>query len=434
MQTDGERMLRQLDTAAQTIFPLTRPITVVEGPFRLRSPNAIQVDRAIELILGELMETEQGGLTLEIAEARISLSKSLHRALDASIAESTFSFNLFNTTRPASYQTRHAEAHRLLAWGVGFNSGPPNSETGRASQDTLKEFEQLRSDSDCLAFSTNWGRLGPISENLYFKLVPQEAVRLANIKEALTISGLWPETWQFPTDSFQIPLTGEPLDAWLWHAQRLRTWRTLLRPVQSSRAVARLIDEIEKYTDVFPDPRYADVSENQWAAPSAATKYKTVTETEMLSREVLPWSYALHQEGGEFYFAGREFAELSRAVTSVTDNPRGVTKLESAIKEMITTLLRRTLAGHIHIIPRIGIEDREVIQADSLLAWLYLEFARQFAFRLGSAQVYVECTVCGTKVPESPHARGRRLYCGPNCNKEVQRHGLEEARRRSRSL
>jgi hypothetical protein len=232
---------------------------------------------------------------------------------------------------------------------------------------------------------------------------------------------------------FGIPLTGEPLDAWLWHSERLRSWRILLKPLNTKRAVDRAINELARFTDVRSDPRNVDSSKSSFVCPSAKKGFRSVSDNEISTMIVEPWTYALHQEGGEFYFDGPEFAELNRAMKE-PHAPRDAEKLEVALKVIVAKLLRRTLAGHIHLLPRIGIEDREVIQPDSLLAWIYLEFARENAFPLGSVQTYVDCIVCGKAVSESPHARNKRLYCGGSCQKLNQRHGLDEARRRVKSL
>jgi hypothetical protein len=367
-------------------------------------------------------------------ESKVAVARTIFSALQSNLRERSYPFNLFNITRPSHFASATAQTHSLLAWSVGFCSNPVESHGRHATRETLKDFERLRSAEDCVSFAQKWGRLGSKAENLYFIPEPEVDRGAECWVTDLFASGLWPSNCcQGGVRRSGIPLTGEPLDAWLWHSERLRSWRILLKPLNTKRDVDRATAELARFTDVLSGPSNVYAFKLNFVCPSAKEGFRSVFEVENSKMKVEPWTYALHQEGGEFYFAGPEFIELCRAVKE-PNTARGAQKLEAALKVTVAKLLSRTLAGHIHLQPRIGIEDREVIQSDSLLAWLYMQFAREFAFPLGSVRTYVECIVCGKAVSESPHARNKRLYCGGSCQKLTQRYGLEEARRRVKTL
>jgi hypothetical protein len=406
------------------------------GLFQLRSPASKHIDEIVRDVMSKLeLDKETSKVFREPEpESKVVVARTLSSALASNLRERSYPFNLFNITRPSRFASATAQTHSLLAWSVGFGSFPIELEGRHATRETLRDFERLRSAPDCVSFAKKWGPLGVTTKSLYF--IPEHQVDggAESWLGDLYASGLWPCNWSHVDDRPSgIPLTGEPLDAWLWHSERLRSWRILLKPLNTKRAVDRAIDELGRFTDVFSDPTNVDSSKSSFVCPSAKEGFRSVFEDEISTTIVEPWTYALHQEGGEFYFAGPEFNELRRAMKGLHTN-RGAEKLETALKVIIAKLLRRTLAGHVHILPRIGIEDREIIQLDSLLAWIYLEFAREHAFPLGSVQTYVNCIVCGKAVSESPHARNRRLYCGGSCQKQNQRYGLDEARTRVKSL
>lgn len=425
---------RQLDTASHATHAFSGPVVALAGLFQLRSPASQHIDEIVRVFMSKLEAEKETSMVFREPESKVAVARALSSALASNLRERTYPFNLFNITRPSRFASGAAQTHSLLAWSVGFGNFPVELQGRHATRETLKDFERLRSASDCVSFAQKWGRLGSTAENLYFIPEPEVDGGAERWLEDLFNSGLWScQLGQEGEHPASIPLTGEPLDAWLWHSERLRSWRILLRPLNTKRAVDRAIDELARFTDVLSSPGKVDSTQSSLVCPSAREGFRSVLEDEISTTYVEPWTYAFHQEGGEFYFAGAEFTDLRRAVKE-PHTARGAEKLELALKVTVAKLLRRTLAGHIHLLPRIGIEDREVIQSDSLLAWLYMVFAREFAFPLGAVQTYVDCIVCGKAVSESPHARNKRRYCGGSCQKLKQRHGLDEARRRVKTL
>ncbi len=424
---------RRLETASQRTIALGDQVVTLSGNFHLQSASFVQVDDIVRDFLVRLeFEKKLPEVVFEL-ESKITLARTITSTLESCLRERYYPFNLFNITRPIRFSSSTANAYSILAWSVGFRNVSNDSMSRQATKVTRRDFERLRTAEDCVSFSKTWGRLGPPTRDLYF-ISQSEISGVSETWTTLFESKLWPEhsAWD-PSQPFRIPLTGEPLDAWLWHSERLRSWRILLQPLNKDRSVERAIAEIERFSDVIPNPSKAGSPKAHFVRPSAIDGFRSVFKDEISTMVAEPWTYALHQEGGEFYFAGPEFADLRLAMKNVRSKS-GPANLEAAIKSMITKLLRRTLEGHVHLLPQIGIADREVIQADSLLAWLYLEFAREFAFPLGQAKAYVKCIVCGTIVEESPHARNKRLYCGGSCQKLKLRHGLEEAQRRVKTL
>lgn len=431
--SDEDRAIGILETVPYAVQPFTGPIAVVDGRFILRSSNRATVDETAELALAKLSTVDKSISHLADSETRSALIHAVSSALDVMLRERRFNFDLFNITRPWGFDCSVARAYGVVVWSVGFGGFKVSTVAQAATEVTLRDFEALRTGEDCAAFTKRWGKLGPRDEPLFFVQETQPDLPPGATLCALRSSGLWPADSPAESQEFRLPLCGEPVDVLLWHSARLRSWRVLLQPLSSRRVLAQVAEEIERFCDVFPDPRARENLVPTLAAPSARTVYQSVSAEEVQARSIQAWSYAFHQEGGEFYFAGPEFAVLRSAMEAVS-GPRSAAKLESAVKDLIAKLLRRTLAGHVHLLPKIGWGDREAVSADSLLAWLYLSFAREYAVQLGSVQTYISCIVCGKKVTESSHARNRRKYCSGGCQKLYLRYGPEEARRRVKRM
>lgn len=423
---------RQMLASNQMTHALNGPVVALHGSFRLRPSTARLIDGIVQEFIGRLEVDNEGMSCIHDSESRVAIGGLLSSVLNGNLRESAYPFNLFSIHRPSEFRATTDQALSLLAWGVGFGKFEAESNGSPATQVTRRDFECLRTPSYCLAFARKWGRLGPASQNLYFVAESRGNAEPGSWVSDLLESELWPKEWTLGAESsLLIPLTGEPLDAWLWHSGRLRAWRTLLSPIRNKRDMERFTAVIDRYTDTLAPSVESGKTEHM--RPSLDEGLRSVSVSEVEALKVEPWSYALHQEGGDSYFEVPEFDNLRRAARG-RHRAGGLARMESAAKATIAKLLRRTLAGHIEFTPRIGIEDRESIQTDSLLTWLYLEFAREFAFGLGSVRTLVECIVCDKKVTESPHVRNRRRFCGGSCQKLFQRYGLDEARARVKML
>jgi hypothetical protein len=423
-------------------YDIPRPahIALLMGNFKLRDPFSRSHDRVLERMLENasvLIPSASGD-----GDCLLQAIRMLGDSLEQHKAVTTYGFNLFDIVPPMKFRRGHPGGAAVLAWEVAFQRPSFAADEIPATSETLAEFEKLVEPGDCLKFARRWGRLGPRSDQTYFYLTPENdpetkrkfrdqlaanEIVVKTRRTFLSEEGQRQEDLQ-ATATDNLAVTGEPVDAWLWHAARLRTWRSLLKAIsketQISKRFARLMEFFAQSTDTWMENGIAVQHD-----PINRVRPTTDADADLIAQN-RPWSYALHLEGGEFGFGGAEFGEVRAAI-----NSKPQTKNAKVIQGFVETLLRRSLQGHITVVPKLGRVSDEVIECDSLLVWMYLEFARQHSDALGlTRMVYVRCSVCDEDTPESPHVRGRKKTCSEKCYKKLQRHGLEEARRRNGTL
>lgn len=419
-----------MKTTPTLAYQIPRPmsVTLLEGEFDLRTrPMTNHLLREI------LEDLRSPFLARELDDDEwVRIRNTLCQRFEEHRPEVKYSFNLFHFEQPRKHQRPRAGARALLAWEVGFQFERFQTGWLQASETTLREFERLETPDECLQFAKHWGKLGPEHDRCYFWLVQdvEESVRL-QVRDRLGSAGLvlrlYSEqqtaqsfiTW-YPDES--LPITGEPVAAWLWHAARLRTWRQLLkivsRSVGSKTRWDQLRNLLSQSTDSWSEGEATVVHDlAQVHRPASERDLETIDQVE-------PWSYALHQEGGALGFAAPAFENLR-----VNMDPESRRIDARSIQGFIELAIRKTLQGHITIVPKIGRASQETVECDSLLTWLYLEFARQHTDELGLARThYVQCVVCGDETAESPQVRGRKRVCSPRCQKRLDRLGEEQAR------
>jgi hypothetical protein len=409
---------------------------LLQGGFDLRNSAPMNA----EVVLCQMLD-QLGDLlpdSLDDQEKRLQIRRVLRASLDEHRTDASYMFNLFEIVPPLRFRRHRAGSSVVLVWEAAFQKVSLSPEPLSACATTLEDFEKLKTPADCLEFAGRWGKLGPKHDKCYFWLTQdaddsvrhhvrdqlgRNGVVVRVRRETQTEEGLFTETLTCEPNE-NISLTGEPVDAWLWHAARLRTWRRLLKLVSKVTTTKRRFERIRMLLSKSTD---------SWSEGEATVVHDLAQERRLASEEdlvatdqVKPWTYALHQEGGEFGFSGAEFDEMRGIM-----DPRSRRIDAKAVQRLIELALRRTLHGHITIAPKIGRVSDELVECDSLLAWLYLEFAGQHTDELGLTRlVYVRCIVCGEETPESPHVRGRKSVCSPRCQKRLERLGEEEARRR----
>lgn len=425
-------------TAATLAYELPRPerVALLEGGFDLRNSAKLNSEEVLIQMLDDLRnhisadEMDQG----DWHQVRRTLWKGLERHRP----EAKYSFNLFEFDAPLKHRSPRQGSSTILAWEVGFQKAKYQSKRLQASAATLADYEKLETPDDCLTFVRRWGKLGPKHDRCFFDLVREadDSVR-RQVRDQLRRGGIVvrvsrnTRTEEGPANetltcepTANLPLTGEPVDAWLWHAARLRTWRRLLKLVSKETKIKARFERLRMLLSESTDS-WSEGETN--VVHDLAQKRRPASEGDLkVVEHVKPWSYALHQEGGEFGFAGAEFDEM-RVIMDPFSRRIDV----KSVQRLIEMSLQRTLYGHITITPKIGRVSDETVECDSLLAWMYLEFARQHTDELGLTRTqYVNCIVCGDETPESPHVRGRKRVCSPCCQKRLDRLGEEEAQRR----
>lgn len=263
----------------------------------------------------------------------------------------------------------------------------------------LNRFMELKSPDEALAFANEFGfiGLGPANVGCYFDLQnPNQPIKTLPdwLRESetvmpqpgeLSVCQLAIETLNaFPRpDLPDLPeinqhnlsfcLHGEPIEIWLWHAERLRVWAEVVGPGTSDRRVRDLLERPANYEPELP-----------W-------RYH-------LSHDAPPSSY--DSIGGTY----------ERVL-----NPKS--EARSIMADRIALGVQQTVDRHLGFVPSQAPTWPEVIVPDSLLTALYLEFSQRHLRRLQviKSTRTVTCEKCGRPMEEKLNARGRKRFCSDAC-------------------
>lgn len=338
----------------------------------------------------------------------------------------------FNSAR--RFRLTSGESRCVLC--VGFASKSPRwSPPNRVDRDAFADFLKLDDPDACAAFARRWGLLSGLSQPISsYRLVehrepflgqdtwiggrqegPEEpdlsAVGLVSAKR-LFEANLLPGDSKALKEGLRYGFLAEPLDAWLWHAARLRTWTKLMRISNTSRQVRILNRPIDLLRLPSPGMLSAGDHLEGWFVPELSESLVREAKDDEVEAVRLRrvWEYGVHQEGGFLAFAHPRFQALRELATKVPN-----AGFETELVILIRELLREQLAGKVHFQP-FARDGMATVSPDSLLSWMYLEFSNRFADVLGGTYKSTPCKNPNCERVAIWTGKGRpNLYCSDSC-------------------
>lgn len=307
-----------------------------------------------------------------------------------------------------------SESSCLLCVGVG-SAFPSLGDDSAISRDAFDDFLKLESPEDCLGFTRRWGLLGNWrgGARTYTISAKSDAENRVAVAQELRAQGLLGDESTSLENGIRGSVYGEPLDAWLWHVARLRTWRVLLRTSNLRRQLGFLNRPIEAFR--LPKPGHSPaegVLLEGWFVPHLSADLLRPANTEDLEaiKNAKAWDYAVHQEGGFLRFAHQRFGPLREISKKSLD-----VRFELEVVKLVRQLLQETLAGKASFQP-FSMDGFATVEPESLLAWLYLEFANRHADVLGGTVRSAPCENPGCQKLAVYRGSGRiRRYCSDSC-------------------
>lgn len=319
---------------------------------------------------------------------------------------------------------------------VGFPSKPPRRSTpNRVDRHAFDDFLKLDDPDGCAAFARKWGLLsGPSQPILVFRLVDhrerfvghrtwiggkEEGAEEPDLRAVGVVSakglfeaGLLPGDSRAIKEGLRYGFLAEPVDAWLWHAARLRTWTKLMRISNTSRQVRILNRPLDLLRIPSPGMLSAGDLLEGWFVPElseALVREAKDDEVEAVRLRRV-WEYGVHQEGGILAFAHPRFHTLRELASKKPD-----AGFETELVILIRELLREQLAGKVHFQP-FARDGMATVSPDSLLSWMYLEFSNRFADVLGGTYKSAPCKNPKCERVAIWTGKGRpNLYCSDSC-------------------
>jgi hypothetical protein len=320
----------------------------------------------------------------------------------------------FQIPWPVHLEMKTDHSRCLLCIGPG-SSMPTFGPGSRIERDAFDDFLRLESPEDCREFAMRWGLLGDWKAGGRAYAIPDSGhpeVRISVAKE-LHEQGLLRAEGGILERGLRGSIYGEPLDAWLWHASRLRTWQVLLRTSNLRRQLKILNRPRELFR--LPKPGHSPaegVLLEGWFVPHLCAELSRPANAEDSEaiKNAKAWNYAVHQEGGFLRFAHARFAPLREISKKSLD-----VRFELEVVELVRQLLQETLAGKVSFQP-FSTDGFASVEPESLLAWLHLEFANRHADVLGGAVRSAPCENPGCHKLAISRGVGRiRRYCSDSC-------------------
>jgi len=390
-------------------------ISILHGSFELdsRPPfNDPYVEKAIKKGVTETFSDLPGWherrvqRAFELASEAHDERRLVHPGLDPE--------DPFQIPWPVHLEMKSDHSRCLLCVGLG-SSLPTFGPGSRIERDAYDDFLRLESPEDCPEFAMKWGLLGDWQSGGRSYVIRDSSDgknRIAVAKELLG-KGLLRAEGVALERGLRGSIYGEPLDGWLWHVARLRTWRILLRTSNFRRQLKILNRPIELFR--LPKPGQFPVEGvllEGWYVPHLCAELSRPANSEESEaiKNAKAWDYAVHQEGGFLRFAHARFASLREISKKSLD-----ARFELEVVELVRQLLQETLAGKVSFQP-FSTDGFASVEPESLLAWLYLEFANRHADVLGGAVRSAPCENPGCHKLAISRGVGRiRRYCSDSC-------------------
>jgi hypothetical protein len=322
--------------------------------------------------------------------------------------------DLFGVPWPVRFGLKRGSSKCILCVGLG-SAFPEFGEASAIERGAFHDFLKLKTLSDCQNFATTWGLLGNWQTGNW-SYVPSDS---ADAKSRLQVAHTLFEHMLIGSGSSALErgihgsVFGEPLEAWLWHASRLRTWRKLLGSSSLPRQLKILNHPVE--TLRIPQPGVSPAEGLMlpgWFVPHLSPElFRSANSADIEAIDAAnPWDYAVHQEGGFMRFAHERFRAMREISKESLD-----ARFENEVAHLIRGLLAETLSGKVSFQP-LSVDGFASVEPISLLAWLYVEFANQHAGILGGTVRSAPCQNPGCQKLAIWHGIGRpRKHCSDSC-------------------
>lgn len=323
-------------------------------------------------------------------------------------------FDPLHVPWPVHQGLTSGQSRCLLCVGLG-SAASVFGNNSAISRNALDDFLSLEAPEDCREFAKRWGLLGDWQAGVrsYVLSDPSDAEVRTAVAQKLHEQGILREGSVTLERGLQGSVYGEPLDAWLWHVSRLRTWGILLRTSNLRRQLNILNRPVEFLKLPMPGHSPTEgIFMEGWHVPHLRPDVTRPADTDDVDaiKNAKAWDYAVHQEGGFMRFAHQRFG-LLRELSQEPLDARFVNELV----KLIRGLLQETLAGKVSFQP-FSSDGFATVEPNSLLAWLYLEFANRHAEILGGTVSSSPCANPGCQKLAIWHGIGRpKEYCDKSC-------------------
>ena len=320
----------------------------------------------------------------------------------------------FHVPWPSHFDLSGGKSNCLLCIGLG-SLFTVFTESFPIAKNAYDDFLKLKAPEDCEVFAKNWGPLGnwQTGSRSYVLSDPINVEGRRVVARKLHQRGLLPAGSTALDLGLKSSVFGEPLEAWLWHVSRLQTWRILLSIQNHKRQLQILNRPVERFK--IPDPSSFGpdmVTLPGWYVPCLAQElYRPATSEDLETiKNSKPWTYSVHQEGGYFRFLHERFITLR----DISKNS-GDASFQIEVVKLIRQLLQETLSGQVSFQP-FSTEGSASVEPNSLLSWLYLEFANRHEEILGGTAQSAPCVNPGCQRLAVWHGIGRpRKHCSDSC-------------------
>lgn len=391
--------------------PVVSNIAILHGSLELESRppfNDPYVEKAIKKAVTEAFSDNPGRheRVFELASRALGERRLVQPGLDPK--------DPFQIPWPLHLEMKTDHSRCLLCVGLG-SSLPMFGPGSRIEKNAFDDFLKLESPEDCRDFAMKWGLLGDWQASGRSYVIRDSSDvgnRIAAAKELLG-KGLLGAGARALKLGLRSSVYGEPLDAWLWHGGRLRTWRTLLGTSNLRRQLRILSRPLELFK--LPKPGHSPtegVLLEGWFVPHLSPELSLPAnwEDSEAIKNAKAWEYAVHQEGGFLRFAHQRFISLREMSEKPLD-----ARFEGEVVNLIRQLLQETLARKVNFQP-FSHDGFASVEPDSLLSWLYLEFANRHADVLGGTVRSAPCENPGCLKLAISRGVGRiRRYCSDSC-------------------